>query len=620
MKEKKLLDIEVYPNYFLLGLKDYYTGDTLSIEISPWIDQRKDLIDWLNSFTGFVIGFNTIYYDNMVLSYIKKEWNQLKDLDAKLFCYYIKSFSDLIIDSDNNYDQIKQYKYTFDKQWTDIDLFLYWSKGLRLQKKISLKGLGIQMGYPVVMELPYEPNTILSEKQCEDIKVYNLVHDLGILKLLAEKKKEDIKLRGYIQKTYKIKSWSMDAPKIASEYLLSGYCKQTGKDKKEVRNSRYIKPNFRIGDFLPVINFKTTFFQNLYEEISNSRNTFDKQFVFNTVGEENILISIGVGGIHSILENKVYKSNSTHTIITSDIASLYPTNIIGYKFIRQELYLVLDDYALVKADRIIAKKNKDKEKDTFLKLILNSASGLMDSEYSWLYSPEQINALRITGQIQLLRTLEELTLKELRVLSMNTDGLECKVPIEKIPEYYTIMEKLENEFNFKWEHDIYKSIYYQHINSYLAITESNKPKKKGLFVTEPILGDSVNFLIIPKCLELYLTKSITPNQVLDDPEKYGLHIYDFCASFKVGKDYNILWNNNKQQRLNRFYVSKNAPYLYKVKKTKGKPDNMLKGWGVQIFNNFEQKPFKDYKIDKRYYLDTIHKVIHGLENQQVNLF
>lgn len=618
---KVLLDIEVFSNYFLLGFKDYHTGAIESIEVSPYKNERDKLIKWLNTYKGYVIGFNTIYYDNVVLAYIKVEWESLCWIEAEEFCYKIKRFSDKVINSDSYYEELKLYKYVFQKQWIDIDLFLYWSKGLRQSKKISLKGLAVQLGYHTIMELPYDPDTYLTEKEIEKVKVYNLEHDLGVLALLCQNKKEEIQLRQYIFQSYGISCWSWDAPKIASEYLLDRYCKQTEQDKKEVRNSRHNKDYFKIGDYLPVFEFKTKLLQDLYTDIQKSYQTFSKEFVYTTGQEHNIKVSIGVGGLHTILSNTKYVSNLESIIYTSDIASLYPTNLINYGFIRPELKLVLESYKLVKKDRLQAKKEGNKTKDTFLKLILNSLTGLLDNEFSWLYSPAQINALRITGQLQLLRTLEELTLNNFKVLAINTDGIECFVDKGKEQVYIDIMNSLEQEFNFVWEHDKYREIYYRNINSYIAITESGKTKKKGEFVTNPELGNSVDFLAIPKCLELYFVKGIKPEVVLNDPEKHGLHIYDFCAAFKCSRDYQVIWNNEKQQRLNRFFVSKGAPYLYKLKSSKSKPDNMLKGWGVQLFNVYEQKEFKDYKLDNSFYLSKINEVISELEHHnQLKLF
>lgn len=618
---RQLIDCEVYTNFFMLGLKDYYTGETSYFEISEWKDDRKELGEWLQNYKGFVIGFNTISYDNMVLAFIKRSLYSWRDTPVKYINSEIKRFSDKVIDSDIYYEEIKPYRYEFNKQWTDVDLFLYWSKMLRLSKKISLKGIGIQLGYPVVMELPYDPNSILTQEQSEEIKTYNLVHDLGILKLLCDAKKEEILLRAFINQEYKLNAWSWDAPKIASEVLLDTYCKKTGQDKKEIRNSRYSKKDFKIGDYIPKIEFKTEFFQNLYREISNSYNTFSKEFVYKTGKEQYIKISVGTGGIHSLLENKKYTSDEHNIIYTSDIASLYPTNLLNYKFIRPELSLVLEQYGEIRQLRLKAKKNKEKVKDIFFKLILNSFSGLLDNEHMWFYSPEYVNALRITGQLQLLRTLEKLTLNDFQVISTNTDGLEIFVEKDREDLYLETMKEIEKEFNFIWEHNKYEFIYYQNINSYIAKTFDGKVKSKGEFVTNPELSNSTDFLVIPKCLELYFIKGIRPEQILKDPKKFNLHIYDFCASKKINKDY-IVWHNEKrQQRLNRFFVSKNGAYLYKQKQGKSTKEHVLKGWGVTLYNNHEEKPFKDYKLDEKFYLSKINTIISELEsNHQLKMF
>jgi hypothetical protein len=81
---------------------------------------------------------------------------------------------------------------------------------------------------------------------------------------------------------------------------------------------------------------------------------------------------------------------------------------------------VLEVYSGLKKLRIVAKKNKEKSKDTFYKLILNSTSGLLDNEHSWLYYNEGAIGLRITGQLQLLRTIEECMLRNFQVISCNT--------------------------------------------------------------------------------------------------------------------------------------------------------------------------------------------------------
>jgi len=641
--KKQLIDIEVFRNYFLLGIKDYNTKQLISIEVSPWKDERETLINWLNTNNGFVISFNGIHYDNMVLAYIKQDWDLIKYLDAENFCNQIKIFSDKVINSDSYWEELKPYKYVFSKQWTDIDLYLYWAQMLRMSKKISLKGLGIQMGYPVVMELPYEPETILTQSESEEIKIYNLQHDLGILDLLTlqfEGKGSiplgalgTIQLRHQVVKDYKINAWSMDGPKIASETLLDTYCKITKKDKQEVRRLRFDRPTIKFRDILTDINpeFQAPEFKQVYEKWLNAVDTFSTEFITGTKNHP-IKISVGVGGIHSINKNEIYESNDEYIIVTDDISAMYPTNIENWKAFR--FSEVLETYVGFKHKRIHESKPGMKkypkgspewtdfyQKDLFFKLVLNGTSGLIDMEHSWLYNPPGIMKVRCGGQLILMYLIEQCIINNIDVISTNTDGVEVKVKKSDFDLYLSLVKKTEEKFNVTFEREIYKKIIYSNVNNYLAVLENGSLKKKGHFVTLPELGNSVDFLVIPKCLELYFTKGIKPEEVLDDPVKYNLHIYDFCAAFKCSKQYTVLWNNQKQQRLNRFYVKKNAPYLYKLKNTKDKPDNMLKGWGVQLYNNHVEQSFENYQINKTFYLSKINEIIGDLEHHnQLQLF
>jgi hypothetical protein len=51
---------------------------------------------------------------------------------------------------------------------------------------------------------------------------------------------------------------------------------------------------------------------------------------------------------------------------------------------------------------------------------LNSFSGLIDNEYSWLYAPEQALGLRLTGQLQLCSMIEMLIANGFIIISANT--------------------------------------------------------------------------------------------------------------------------------------------------------------------------------------------------------
>ena len=615
---KILYDIEVYRNYFCVGIENYVTKQKTFYEISEQQNDIHKIYNYFKTFNGFLISFNGIHYDNMIIKYILQNYDSLKYGSYKNVCETLKNLSDNIV-NDHYDDLIKRLKYG-KVTWTDIDLFLYWSKMLRMSKKISLKSLGIQLGYPVVQELPYKPDSILSLEDLPKLREYNQLHDLGILRLLTEKMEDEIKLRGNISKDYKLNCWSWDAPKIASEALLQDYCKITGNELKSVRDQRFEKPTLHLNECLRGFEpgFKLPIFQNLWTEILNSQNSFSKELIVN-VNNTSIKLTYGIGGLHSVNENETYVSDRDYQVVTSDVASLYPNLIINYNCIR--FPEVLQRYLEVKNERIIAKKAKDKSKDSFLKLILNSTSGLLDNQHSWLYYPEGAMRLRLIGQLILTKCIEQCIINKWQVVSANTDGIEVIVPRHMLKQYQEILDMVCNKFKLDLEHEYYNKIVYKNVNNYVAITKDGKYKQKGLFVPNPVLGNSVDELVIAKALEAYYTKDISPKEFITNPEKYGLHIYDYCKSNKIGKDFVVYWNGEIQQQLNRYYFSKKGAYLFKQKYGQGTMQHVNVGQPVIIYNVHKETSWEDYNIDYNYYIASTQKIIDEIANfNQLVLF
>ena len=77
MKKKnnsvKEYDIEVFPNYFEVGIKDFTTKKVINLEISEEFDQRQEIYDFFSTYDGYLISFNGIHYDNVVIKYFIRE-------------------------------------------------------------------------------------------------------------------------------------------------------------------------------------------------------------------------------------------------------------------------------------------------------------------------------------------------------------------------------------------------------------------------------------------------------------------------------------------------------------------------------------------------------------------
>lgn len=618
--KRAVIDIETLGNCFTLTALDYDSDNYKQFVISDYQNDFQKMNDFLFSIEYF-IGFNSISFDETVLMYIL-------DKGIKTAPEIYKVAQDVIAYGDNFELNEKFRKYKYNKPWKSIDLYLYWSKNIRIQKKLSLKYFQANLSLSII-EMPiHHSTTEFTQEQIDLILSYNL-NDCISTKALAKEPipdiygvtmKEKINLRVWVKSQYNLDCLSWDSPKIASELLLENYCQKTwdkvsdyNSYKKKIRNTKYEKTPFRNGDYLPKINFKTKIFQDLYEEICNSYNGFSKEIIFKRFNGTYIKITYGSGGIHSTNREEAYKTNDNEYLYTTDVQSMYPNLLINYKFIREDLYYVLEKYRDVKFERVEAKQTKNKQKDAFLKLILNALTGLLDNEHSWMYSPAQIMALRLTGQLLLTRLLEESDLNGFLVFSQNTDGQEVIVPKNREVEYLNIVSIVEKEFDILFEHDKYEFINYGSVNDYIAKTISNKIKVKGEFKFEREIDGSNEFLVIPIALKEYFVNNIP----IETTIKNHKNIFDFCSAKKIDKKYTVFHNNQKVQQLNRFYCSKKGAYLYKQKEDKSTMEHVFGESGVQIIN-VPPDNFPD-DIDYQYYINSARKKIKYFQKDQLSL-
>ena len=169
------------------------------------------------------------------------------------------------------------------------------------------------------------------------------------------------------------------------------------------------------------------------------------------------------------------------------------------------------------------------------------------------------------------------------------------------------------------------------INDYFGVEPNNKIKKKGFFLTDIELGKGLTPKIIPEAIINYFVHNIP----VEDTIKSCKDICKFLQAEKTGKQWTVEYNEQIQQRINRFYVSNSGYYLWKWKlDDTGKKSYqiMLKDHGVRLHNKFysdedlqwkysQGETFQSiYDIDYQYYINQCIKVIEKLKPKQLNLF
>ena len=647
-------DIEVFQNIFHCSVKNTETNDIYKFEISERKNQLRELVKFFKQVDKYITwgdyyttninipanvifcGYNNLHYDNPIINYIIEYEDKLMQYNIPTICSSIFNLSKTITtSSEDNIDAWKHWKYQIWFDTFDILTMLYSNK-----LRVGLKEIQVTMQYPNVQEFVCDWTKPLPLEDFDSMIDYN-INDIESTSELLNRCKKDVDLRIAIEDEYGVRVLSKDGVNIGMKILTQKYLEKTGltwQDIKDLRSPMSVIPLKDV--ILPFIKYDSPILQRVLDDMKNQivspgRKGYENKFVFN-----NLRYSVGVGGIHSVNSPEIIIPRDDEMLIDIDVASLYPSMLIEYEFYPKHLGKeFLEVYKQIKDERIEAKHNGDKVKNETLKLALNGLSGNLQNEHNFCYSPFAVMQIRINGQLLLLMLAEKLTQIGCQIVQANTDGLFVLLKKDVYSKVNSICREWEQLTKLTLEEDRFKAMYQYAINDYFAITEDNKVKEKGMFITTVKLGKGLTPKIIPKAVISFFKDGIP----VEDTIKNCTDIRDFLMSEKTGKQWHVEYMNEEQQRTNRFYASTNGGYLWKWKDTGHKEgeiitytepyvgerkykasarqyQNMLTASGVTLLNKFDNKPIEERKINYRYYIMEAYKIIRDLKPLQLSLW
>lgn len=628
-------DIEVFQNIFHCSVKNTETNDIYKFEISERKNQLRDLVKFFKQVDKYITwgdyyttninipaniifcGYNNLHYDNPIINYIIEYEDKLMQYNIPTICSSIFNLSKTITtSSEDNIDAWKHWKYQIWFDTFDILTMLYSNK-----LRVGLKEIQVTMQYPNVQEFVCDWTKPLPLEDFDSMIDYN-INDIESTSELLNRCKKDVDLRIAIEDEYGVRVLSKDGVNIGMKILTQKYLEKTGltwQDIKDLRSPMSVIPLKDV--ILPFIKYDSLILQRVLDDMKNQivspgRKGYENKFVFN-----NLRYSVGVGGIHSVNSPEIIIPRDDEMLIDIDVASLYPSMLIEYEFYPKHLGKeFLEVYKQIKDERIEAKHNGDKVKNETLKLALNGLSGNLQNEHNFCYSPFAVMQIRINGQLLLLMLAEKLTQIGCRIVQANTDGLFVLLKKDVYSKVNSICREWEQLTKLTLEEDRFKAMYQYAINDYFAITEDNKVKEKGMFITAVKLGKGLTPKIIPKAIISFFKDGIS----VEDTIKNCTDIRDFLMSEKTGKQWHVEYMNEEQQRTNRFYASTNGGYLWKWKYSNDSDaksyQNMLTASGVTLLNKFDDKPIEERKINYRYYIMEAYKIIRDLKPLQLSLW
>lgn len=611
-------DIEVFQNIFHCSAINTETKEIHKFEISPRKNQLSELISffkqvnspvsWNDNYTTncsidsdkIFCGYNNLHYDNPVINYIIEYEHVLAEKPVLVITNSIFNLSREITNSGENIEKWKRWKYQVWFDSFDILTMLYSNK-----LRVGLKEIQVTMQYKNVQEFVCDWSKPLPIEDFDSMIDYN-INDIESTSALLDRCKKDIDLRLAIEDEYGVKVLSKDGVNIGMKILTHKYLEKTGLTWWDIKDLRSPQAYIPLKDvILPFIKYDSPILKSVLDEmktqvVSPGRKGYEKNFVFG-----GLRYTVGVGGIHSKNDPEIVIPAEDEMLIDIDVASLYPSMLIEYGFYPKHLGPeFLEVYSQIRSERIEAKHNGDKIKDSTLKLALNGLSGNLQNEHNFCYSPFAVMQIRINGQLLLLMLAEKLVELGCRIVQANTDGLFVLLKKSVYDKVNIVCREWEQLTKLTLEEDRFEAMYQYAINDYIAVKEGYAKKKhefrdftavmdpktgdhikygatnakgetyrnmdeirkdyiktKGMFITEVLLGKGLSPKIIPEAIIKYFVDGIP----VEDTVKGCTDIKKFLMSEKTGKQWHVEYMNQEIQRTNRFYASTDGAYLWKWK-------------------------------------------------------
>ena len=321
----------------------------------------------------------------------------------------------------------------------------------------------------------------------------------------------------------------------------------------------------------------------------------------------------GTGGIHGSIENKTAKENHKYQIIDADVSSMYPNIAIANNVFPLHL---TDKFCEIYKDVYEQRKSyaKGTAENAMLKLALNGVYGDSNNQYSPFFDPKYTMVITVNGQLSLCLLAEKLlTIKDLKIIQVNTDGITVALPRCSKPEYDSICEAWQQQVGLQLEFADYSKMIIRDVNNYLSVYTNGKVKRKGAYQYEDLgWHQNQGGLVIPMAAEAFMLHGTK----IEDFIKNHSNKYDFMLRTKVPRSSSLVMvmedgTEVQQQNICRYYPCKLGGKLVKIMPPLEEGGELRrlsldKEWNVKTCNNVND--FSD-DVDYEYYISEALKLV-----------
>ena len=660
-------DIEFYGNFFCVNFRSFPDGgEKIAFEISSRKNQRKELLEFLETEGLRLIGYNNVGYDYPVLHYL------IESPEISLLIWWKKVQRDIF---NNRQGTIWESQ----RKVFQIDLFKI-NHYDNVARSSSLKWLEFTKRWHKVQDLPIAPDQIIVESQMDDMIRY-CWNDVDFTWDLAHDCWNAVTFRENMSEVLGRNVMDYSDVKLGEYLNQKKYEELSGKKYKEFKEKRTYRKRYDMCDIIPDnVSFHTPVMKKWLEELRERRFIDSKNDVFRydiisdnegeildvrrrekhqtpsilqkefdaEWGQHNIMITFAKGGLHSIDMPKEFKRKKGYVLMEKDVASMYPRGIVVDGIYPQHLGVSWNEgisNAYDYRNDVLKPKMKELEygsldyqkvddEQAVYKLAMNGGGfGKLGSEYSWQYDPLAKYRVTMGCELKLLMLIEAFIIRGIEIVSVNTDGVVVHYPKEMQSVVDGIHTWWEKKTQFILEDTHYNKIVFSSVNDYIAVIvdpetdEVKKVKYKGDFEINKDAHKNNSQRIIPIALSEYYVNGVNPSNIIgnlsykfnNEGKEEQVSIYDYCIGVKKTRncEYYIVQKGKAtmlKDKVIRYYVSKEHRQLlkkYTQGKSEGKFEKVSAGFNITPFMDFFGNP--DYKIDRRYYTNEVRKMIENID-------
>jgi hypothetical protein len=460
-------DIETYAGFFLVGFKRRDDGKVLQFELS---DRSTIDLERLRRIMlqHRIITYNGQGYDVPLIYYAIDGANNAQ----------LKKASDRIIQGNVRYWDVERLLgIEVPRALDHVDLIEPQPNAF-----CSLKTLNGRLHGKKMQDLPIEPDARLSHADMDALASYN-VNDLDATLLGYKNLLDRLELRESLGKQFGANFLSKSDAQVGEAIIRKEVEKVTKQKVQRVDTPAGTAFPYRPPQWL---RFEHPQLQEVLRRLETTEfivqhnGKVDLPKWLGSVRIGDMEYAMGIGGLHSTEKERAIVADDSRSLLDHDVASYYPAIIIGSGLYPRSLGRpFLDVYRRIRDQRVAAKHAGNVIMSEGLKIALNGCFGKLGSPYSILYAPHLMIAVTLTGQLALLMLIERAEAAGIPVVSANTDGVVFHPPRSMEPVLTEITKEWERETGFELESTRYTALYSQSVNSYIAVKEDGKVKRKG---------------------------------------------------------------------------------------------------------------------------------------------